>query len=177
MIAGECERAQRLLIAATVLDAEAPLRRVPLKIGDLLTRVQEALRRELLLTGPEATIDIAGDVQAALNGDGDLLVAAMTGAMSAVGVATGRHPWHLTLTAIAPAGRGTLVIELTDRSVALPESYIRSAFTAPWPIVDGELVLLMLRAAQRIASAHGGSMTIASHAGTTIRFQLPAERS
>jgi hypothetical protein len=81
----------------------------------------------------------------------------------------------VTFTAVPNPASGSVVVELTDRSLVLPELFVRTAFTTPWPVPGGDTVLLMLQAARRIVTIHNGLMTLFSDATrTTIRLQLPA---
>lgn len=177
VIAAECRRSQRLVKAMRVLTDAVPMRRILLKPGDLFARLGEAFREEQALLGLEPAIHVHADPQLAFYGDDGLLLTAMTSSLSALTAAAGDRLRDIAFTATpAPAG-GAVVLELTDRGLVLSESFVRTAFTAAWPVTDGDTILLMLQAARRIASAHGGSITAFSDATrTTIRLQLPADQ-
>jgi len=122
-------------------------------------------------------IHISGDSHLTFYGDDDLLLTAMAGALSALTAAAGDRPRDILLNATSN-GHGSITLELTDRSLVLSQTFIRTAFTSTWPVPDGDVVLMLLQAARRIATIHGGTLGLVSDAArTTIRFQLPAEPS
>jgi hypothetical protein len=69
----------------------------------------------------------------------------MTNALAALTAAAGDRVRDMTFTAAPNPAGGTLSIELTDRSLVLSESFVRTAFTTAWPVPDGDTVLLMLQ--------------------------------
>jgi hypothetical protein len=183
VITGECRRAQRIVKALKALGDGAPLRRSSLRPADLFSRLHDGFRDEQRLVGSEVNIQIVADPALVFYGDDDLLLTAMASALAALSAAAGDRPGTpagtaaraIALTATSGA-HGTMALELTDRSLVLSEAFIRTAFTATWPVPDGDTVLMLLQAARRIAVAHGGSLALVSDArGTTARFQLPAE--
>jgi hypothetical protein len=177
VIVAECRRSQRLVRAMRALTDAVPMRRILLKPGDLFARLGEAFREEQGLLGLEPVIHVNADPQLAFYGDDDLLLTAMTSSLSALTAAAGDRLRDVAFIAMpAPAG-GAVVLELTDRSLVLSESFVRTAFTNAWPVTDGDTILLLLQAARRIVSTHGGSITAFSDTTrTTIRLQLPADQ-
>ena len=177
VIAAECRRSQRLVKAMRVLTDAVPIRRILLNPAALFARLGEAFREEQGLLGLEPVIHVHADPQLAFYGDDDLLLTAMTSSLSALTAAAGDRLRDVAFVATpAPAG-GAVVLELTDRSLVLSESFVRTAFTSAWPVTDGDTILLMLQAARRIVSTHGGSITAFSDTTrTTIRLQLPADQ-
>ena len=160
-----------------VLGDGAPLRRACLRPADLFNDLRDTFRDEQLLLGSEPVIHVSGDAHLTFYGDNDLLLTAMSSALSAMTAAAGDRPRDILLSA-TNGGHGSIALELTDRSVVLSEMFIRTAFTSTWPVPDGDAVLMLLQAARRIAKVHGGSLALVSDATrTTIRFQLPAEPS
>lgn len=177
VIAGECRRAQRLVRAMKVLSDSAPMHRSLLTPANLFERVSDTFRDEQRLLGSEPAIRIHAEPQTAFYGDEELLVTAMTSVLSALTAAAGNRGREVAMTAAANVGSGTVSLELTDRSVVLSESFVRTAFTTPWPVPEGDTVLLLLQAARRIVAAHGGSIVLFSDATrTTIRLQVPSEQ-
>jgi hypothetical protein len=176
VIAVECRRAQRVIKAMKALGDGVPLRRASLQPGDLFRPLVESFRDEQRLLGTEPVIQISTD-SLAFYGDDDLLLTAMASALAALSAAAGDRPRDV-LFAAAGDGQGAIVLELTDRSLVLSDAFIRTAFSSPWPVPDGDAVLMLLQAARRIAAAHKGSMTLLNDAaGTTVRFQLPVDLS
>jgi nitrogen-specific signal transduction histidine kinase len=174
VIAVECRRAQRVLTAMTVLGSAAPIRRALMTPVELLTRLRASFVEEQRVLGCEPSIEVAAD-QSALYGDADLLSTALNGALSALTAVAGNQARDLTFGTTANATPGAITLELTDHTVILPDTFIRSAFTAPWPVPNGDTTLLLLHAARWIVTAHGGSMWMTSDtAGTSVRLQLPA---
>ena len=175
VIAGECRRSQRLVRVMKVLTDSAPMHRSLLRAAELFERVSDAFRDEQRLLGTEPAIHIHAEAQTAFYGDDELLLTAMTSVLSALTAAAGNRGREVSMTAAANAG--TVSLELTDRSVVLSESFVRTAFTTPWPVPEGDTVLLLLQAARRILSAHGGSIVMFSDATrTTVRLQVPADQ-
>jgi hypothetical protein len=177
VITAECRRAQRIVKAMKVLGDAVPLRRACLRPADLFDQLRDTFRDEQRLLGSEPAIQISGDAHLTFYGDDDLLVTAMASALAALTAAAGDRPRDILLNAVS-SGHGSISLELTDRSLVLSETFIRTAFTSTWPVQDGDAVLMLLQAARRIATAHGGSLALVSDATrTTVRFQLPAEPS
>jgi len=175
VIGVECQRSQRLLKAMRVLTDTVAMHRALLKPTDLFDRLTDTFRNEQQLLGTEPAVQIHSEPQLAFYGDDDLLLTAMTSAMAALTAAAGDRQRDVAFIASGhPAG--TVSLEITDRSVMLSESFVRTAFTTPWPVPDGDTVLVQLQAARRIAMAHNGSLTLSSDTTrTTFRLQLPAE--
>jgi len=176
VIAAECRRSQRLLKAMKVLTDSMAMHRALLKPQDLFDRLSDAFRDEQRLLGTEPAIHVHSEPQLAFYGDDDLLLTAMTSAMAALSAAAGNRGREVAFTATGNPASGTVSLELTDRSMVLSESFVRTAFTTPWPVQDGDTVLVLLQAARRIAAAHNGTLTLFSDATrTTVRLQLPAD--
>ena len=177
VIAAECRRSQRLVKAMRVLTDAVPMRRILLNPADLFARLGEAFREDQELLGLEPVIHVHADPHLGFYGDDDLLLTAMTSSLSALTAAAGDRLRDVAFIAMpAPAG-GAVVLELTDRSLVLSDSFVRTAFTNAWPVTDGDTILLLLQAARRIVATHGGSMTAFSDTTrTTIRLQLPADQ-
>ncbi len=177
VIAAECHRSQRLLKAIKVLTGSVAMHRALLKPLELLQRLSDAFRDEQRLLGIEPAIHVHSEPMLAFYGDDDQLLTAMASAMAALSAAAGTRGRDVAFTAIGNPAGGTVSVELTDHSMVLSESFVRTAFTTPWPVPDGDTVLFLLQAARRIATAHNGSLTLFSDATrTTIRLQLPAEQ-
>jgi hypothetical protein len=175
VIAAECRRAQRIVTAMKVLGDSVLLRRACLRPADLFNQLRDTFRDEQRLHGAEPVIHVAGEPHLTFYGDDDLLLTAMASALSALTAAAGDRSRDILLNA-TNSGHGSIALELTDRSLVLSEMFIRTAFTSTWPVPDADAVLMLLQAARRIATAHGGSLALVSDATrTTIRFQLPAE--
>ena len=175
VIAAECGRARRILKAMEAVGVGVPLRRACLRPADLFNRLESVFRNEQRLLGCEPAIHITVDTQLTFYGDDDLLLTAMAGALSALTAAAGPRSRDLVLSAVN-SGHGTIALELADRSLVLPDTFIRSAFTSAWPVPDADAVMLLLQASRRIAMAHGGSLALTGDATrTVVRFQLPAE--
>jgi hypothetical protein len=175
VITAECRRAHRVVKAMKALGDGVPLRRSSLRAGELFNQLRDLFRDEQRLVGLEPIVHVSADDQQSFFGDADLLVTAMAGALGALTAAAGDQPRDILMTAIS-GGHSSIVLELTDRSLVLSDTFIRTAFTATWPVPDGDAVLMLLQAARRIATTHGGSLTLGSDArGTTVRFQLPAD--
>src|SRR3954463_153251 len=177
VIAAECRRSQRLLKAMTILTDSAAMHRALLTPGELFDRLSDVFRDEQRLLGTEPAIHVYTEPQLAFYGDDQLLLTAMSSALSALTAVAGSRPRDVAFSAASNAVGGTVSLDLTDRSVVVSDSFVRTAFTTPWPVPDGDTVLLLLQAARRIASAHNGSLTITSDpTRTTIRLQLPADQ-
>lgn len=177
VITAECQRAQRIVTAMKVLGDGVPLRRASLRPGDLFNRVRDTFRDEQRLVGADPVIHVSSDAHLTFYGDEDLLLSAMANALSALTAAARNRTRDILLNATSN-GPGSIALELTDRSLVLSETFVRTAFTSTWPVPDGDAVLMLLQAARRIAAAHGGSLTLLSDATrTTLKFQLPAEPS
>ncbi len=171
----ECRRAQRLLKAMRVLTDTVAIHRTLLKPADLFDRLTEVFRDEQRLLGVEPAIQVHSEPQLAFYGDDQLLLTAMAGALAALTAAAGHHRREVTFMATgSPAD--TVSLALSDRSVVLPDSFVRTAFTTSWPLPDGDTVLVLLQSARRIALAHNGSLTLAADGTrTTFRLELPRE--
>jgi len=128
----ECRRAQRLLKAMRVLTDTVAIHRTLLKPADLFDRLTEVFQDEQRLLGVEPAIQVHSEPQLAFYGDDVLLLTAMTGALAGLTAAAGHHRREVTFMASgSPAD--TVSLALSDRSVVLPESFVRTAFTTPWP--------------------------------------------
>ena len=175
VIAAECRRARRVVKAMQALGDGVPLRRACLRPADLFNRLGDTFRDEQRLLGSEPAIHIAADRHLIFYGDDDLLLTAMAAALSALTAAAGNRPRDIVFSAVN-GGHGSIALELTDRSLVLPDTFMRAAFTSTWPVPDGDAVMMLLQAARRIATAHGGSLALAGDATrTVVRFQLPAD--
>jgi hypothetical protein len=175
VITAESRRAQRLVKAMKALGDGVPLRRVSLRPTDLFNRLRDTFRDEQRVLGGDPVIHITGDAQLTFYGDDDLLFTAMASGLSALTAAAGDRPRDIHLHAVN-GGHGSIALEVTDRSLVLSDNFIRLAFMSTWPVPNGDAVLMLLQAARRIATAHGGSVSLVGDATrTTIRFQLPAE--
>ncbi len=158
-----------------VLGDRVPLRRACLRPADLFDELRDTFRAEQRLLGAEPMIQVSGDSHLTFYGDDDLLLTAMASALAALTAAGGDRPRDILLSA-NNSGHGSIFLELTDRGLVLSEMFIRTAFTSTWPVPDGDALLMLLQAARRIATVHGGSLTVVGDGTrTTIRFQLPAE--
>lgn len=175
VIGAESRRAQRMLKAMTVLGTGVAVRRAVIKAAGLFTRLQESFQEERRLLGSDASVSILADPQLSFYGDADLLLTAMTSGLAALTAAAGERPRELSLTAGAGTAPGTIALDVSDHSVIVSESFVRTAFTAPWPVPDGDAALLLLQAARAIARAHGGSLSLASDPAARFRLQLPGQ--
>lgn len=173
----ECQRSQRLLKAMRVLTDTVAMHRALLEPSHLFDRLTVTFQSEQRLLGVEPAIQVHSEPHLAFYGDEDLLSTAMASALAALSAAAGERQRDLAFMAVCnPAG--TVSIEITDRGVVLPDSFVRTAFTTPWPVPEGDTVLVLLQAARRIALAHNGSLTLASDTTrTTFHLELPADQT
>jgi hypothetical protein len=177
VITAECRRAHRMLKAMQALGDGVPMRRSHIQAIDLFTRLLDGFRDEQRVLGADPRVHIHADPQVTFYGDDDLLLMALSSVLTALTAAAGDRSRDLTFTA-AGASHGTVTLGLTDRSLVLSDTFVRTAFTSRWPVPDGDGALMLLQASRRIAAIHGGSLTLASDArGTTGSFQLPADLS
>ena len=176
VISVECRRAQRVVKAIQALSDGVPLRRTSLVPTDLFTPLADMFRDEQRLLGAEPVIQVHAE-RLPFYGDDDLLLTALVSGLAALGGAAGGRPRDVVFSA-TETDQAAIALELTDRSLLLSDAFIRTAFSSPWPVPDGDTVLMLLQAARRIAAAHRGTMSlVCDGAGTTLRFQLPADVS
>ena len=178
VIAVECRRAHRMLKAMQVLTNTVPVRRAPVRPANLFRQLREAFQEEQRILGSEPVVTVAADPQLAFYGDEELLLVALSSALTALGAAANVEGRELSFTALVTGSPTSITLELVDHSLVLSDAFVRTAFTSPWPVQNGDSVLMQLQAARAIALAHGGSVTLAGDAlQSTVRFQLPTDQS
>jgi hypothetical protein len=175
LVRAETSRAMDLLIALGVLSDEMPMAQVPVPVKALLQRVTRAAASGSRLRG--LTTQMSGDIPDTLAARGDerLISAAVSGLMTATaGILEGIAGGSVTVAAVAQP-QGFVSISVSQDALAVPASWLASAFDTAWPVRAGRTGLVLLQSARKIAEAHGGSAAAeAVGRGTSLRLVVPA---
>jgi light-regulated signal transduction histidine kinase (bacteriophytochrome) len=175
VIAAECRRAHRQLIAIQVLANELPIRRTAMRPLDLLNRVRDAFLAEQQLLGQEATVHIDASPQLSMHADIELLFTALGNALAALTTWAGARPRDIVLTAAPSTTAGRCTLEVTDRGLFLTDPLIRAAFAGGSALPNADGIALLLGASRAIAAGHGGSLDVINAESTALRFELPVD--
>ena len=173
----ECRRALRLLTALRVVQGEWPVRKVPILASLLVTRAAQAIQEEHRGAGVGHEVRVASTDHVILNGNDELLFAAICNAVASLDVAAdARQPRNVALSLVTdePAMAS---IDVHDAGLRLPQSWTASAFDEPWPVDKGAAAMTLLRAVREIARWHGGTASMAADDdGARVRITLPIAR-
>lgn len=169
LVRAEANRALDALVCLRVLRDEMPVSRAPIAVQSLLERLATAGALERQIRGIALHVDVAADARAAvITADARLLATGVSALVSATAS---------VVESAGPARRGSdaapativrlrcarairhLELWIAQNAVELPDAWLGRPFDVAWPVRNGVATLTQLRAARRIAEAHGGHLT------------------
>ena len=177
LVAVESQRALRLLNVMRVLGGEYAIRRAAVPAFELLDRVRASLEREYRACGLERSVRIHAERELKVYGSEELLRTAISSVVAALSVAVApTEPRHFEILA-GGSGSSSVTIDIREQGVTIPQRWADHAFDEAWPVAEGEMVLILLQAARRVTTSHGGSLVIQARSdGTVVRFTLGTGR-
>jgi hypothetical protein len=174
LVRAEAARALHLLLAARILDDRLPVMRSRAHLGQIAERAIRTAMPECRLRNVEVRLDMhaLGDH---VRGDETLLSHALAGLVLAT-AALGPAGHAITLSASPSRADGMVAVTVAQQAVSVPAGWLARAFDDGWPDGAGcsSQAAVLLRAARRVASLHGGrTHAAATGIGTELSIELP----
>lgn len=174
LVRAEAARALHLLLAARILDDRLPVMRSRAHLGQIADRAIRTAMPECRLRNVEVRLDMHALGDHVL-GDETLLSHALAGLVLAT-AALGPAGHAITLSASPSPADGMVAVTVAQQAVSVPAGWLARAFDDGWPDGAGcsSQAAVLLRAARRVASLHGGRTRAATTGiGTELSIELP----
>ena len=185
LVRAEAARALDALVAVRVLRDEMPIARAPVAFQSILERLATAGALERQLRGIGLHVDASPEARGTLlKADVRLLTTGLVGLIAAAasllesaGVGARVHADAFVASVVrlrCIRQPDAITLSVSQGSIELPTAWLARPFDIAWPIRGGATSLTQLRAARKIAQAHGGTLDVESaDGGTAFVLSLP----